>query len=450
MKTIVHLIILVACLFPGIHKAQSAALQPNIVLFMADDLGWADVSWHGSTDKLPNLDKLAATGMKLEAHYVHPMCSPTRAALLSGRFSSRFGVTAAQNQRAYPFGTTTIASALKSAGYETALVGKWHLGSRPEWGPQKFGFDFSYGSLAGGVGPLNHRYKQGEFSETWHRNGILIEEDGHVTDLIAREAVNWIHQRGNKPFFLYVPFTAIHVPIVEEEKYQQANAHHKDPGMRLRAACSTHMDDVIGQVVNALEQKGVRNNTLIIFLSDNGAHAPSANQGGPYPGDYGSLKVGNHNLPLRGYKSSVWEGGIRTPAVVNWPGHVKPGETQAIMHVVDWLPTLSRLAGVQSIPTSADGQDIWPEITGTSTATEPRTIYTAGVGFKTAALRRGDWKLIETRGKDGKPSKVELYNLKDDIGESKDLAEAMPEKVKELKNWLKMYTSKDNEFVVKD
>ncbi|MGV3757311.1 MAG: sulfatase-like hydrolase/transferase [Verrucomicrobiota bacterium] len=442
---------LAVALFASLAILTAAeAPRPNIVIFLADDLGWADVPWHGSTDHLPNINRLAREGVKLEAHYVHPMCSPTRAALLSGRYASRFGVTAAQNQRAFPFDTPTLASGLRSAGYDTALIGKWHLGSKTEWGPQKFGFDFSYGSLAGGVGPLNHRYKEGEFSVTWHRNGKLVEEDGHVTDLLAREAVQWIDQRGQKPFFLYVPFTAIHVPIVEEEKWQQANKHHTDPAKRLRAACSTHMDDAIGQVLAALDRKKLRENTLVLFLSDNGAHAPQANQGGAYPGDYGSLKVGNNNLPLRDHKTTVYEGGIRTPGVANWPGKLKPAELHQPLHAVDWLPTLFRLAGVKALPGKLDGLDIWSQLAAPSTKTEPRTIYSAGTRFRTAALRHGDWKLVITKAEGKKEAKEELFNLAEDIGESKNLAAEKPEILADLKRKLDLISKNDNDSVVKE
>jgi len=142
---------------------------------------------------------------------------------------------------------------------------------------------------------------------------------------------------------------------VKEERWQEANGHLAEPAKRLRAACSTHMDDTIGQVLGALDRKGLREKTLVIFLSDNGAHAPSANQGGPYPGDYGKLMVGNDNRPLRGYKAGVYEGGIRTPGVVHWPGQVKAGESTAVMHAVDWLPTLWGLAGVELRPDRPDG-----------------------------------------------------------------------------------------------
>jgi arylsulfatase A-like enzyme len=435
---------------------QLAAAPPNFLLFLADDLGWADVPWHGSPAKMPHLAKLAREGVRLEAHYVHPMCSPTRAALLSGRYASRFGVTAAQNQRAYPWDTVTLASALKASGYETALIGKWHLGSKPNEGPQKFGFNHGYGSLAGGVTPYTHRYKEGEFSVTWHRNGELIEEEGHVTDLIAREAVQWLEQRGNKPFFLYVPFTAIHVPIAEPEKWQQANAHLTDPAQRLRAACASHMDDAIGQVLAVLDRKQLRTNTLVLFLSDNGAHGPSPNQGGPYPGDYGPLRVGNDNLPLRGYKSGVYEGGIRTPGVARWPGKLAPGEVHTPLHAVDWMPTLCALAGAK--PTGDlkwDGMNIWPVLTRQEKAPLPRTIYSAGTGFRSAALRHGDWKLIVSRAAEGKkgpkqsPSE-ELFNLASDPGETKNLAAEKPDVLADLKQRLATISARDKDAVAND
>src|SRR6267142_2606883 len=308
----------ILCLVGQAAAAESSP-RPNIVLFLADDLGWADVPWHGSPYKMPHLSRLAEQSVRLESHYVHPMCSPTRSALMTGRYASRFGVTGAQNPRCLPWNTITLARALQSAGYETAITGKWHLGSKPEEGPQKFGFDHGYGSLAGGCGPLDHRYKEGEFTNTWHRDGKLIDEKGHVTDLIAHEAIQWLETRGDKPFFLYVPFTAIHVPMLEPENWQQVNSHLSDPGQRLRAACASHMDDAIGQVLAVLDRKKLRENTLVLFFGDNGAHPPSDNQGGAYPGSYERFQVGNNNNPLRGHKSGIYEGGIRTPGLACWP-----------------------------------------------------------------------------------------------------------------------------------
>jgi arylsulfatase A-like enzyme len=458
--------------------ARAEQSGPNIVAFVADDLGWADVPWHGSAYTMPNLARLAEQSLRLESHYVHPMCSPTRSAFMTGRYASRFGVTAAQNPRCLPWNTVTLASALKTAGYDTAITGKWHLGSRPEEGPQKFGFDHGYGSLAGGVGPLDHRYKEGEFTRTWHRNGVLLDEEGHVTDLIAREATQWLRQRGERPFFLYVPFTAIHVPMLEAEKWLEANAHISDPGQRLRAACATHMDDAVGQILAGLDDKKLRDNTIVLFFGDNGAHPPSDNQGGAYPGMYEHLQVGNTNAPLRGHKSSVYEGGIRVPAFISSPGKLAAGETWSPLHAVDWMPTLCARVGAKPAgDLKWDGIDIWPTLTrsvsegpptqarsasdghrreavvaGSQGATPPRTIYSAAPNFRAQMLRHGDWKLIVTAGneKKNKAAEVELFNLADDLSESKNLAPSMPEKVAEMKQRLFEASRHDRDAVAND
>ena len=195
--------------------------RPNIVFIMADDLGWADVAFHSGNAPTPHLDQLAQDGVELTQHYVAPVCSPTRCGLLTGRCWSRFGITTPTNELALPTDTVTLPGALRSRGYDTCLVGKWHLGSLPKWGPNHFGFDHSYGSLAGGISPWNHRYKKGDYSITWHRNEELIEESGHVTDLLTDEAVQWIESRGTSPFFLYVPYTAVHLPIKEPDEWLQ-------------------------------------------------------------------------------------------------------------------------------------------------------------------------------------------------------------------------------------
>jgi arylsulfatase A-like enzyme len=444
------------CAGDSIHAAETAA-KPNIVVFIADDLGWADVPWHGSKYAMPHLAGLAKTAVRLESHYVHPMCSPTRAAFMTGRYASRFGVTAAQNQRALPWNTLTLARALQSAGYETAITGKWHLGSKPDEGPQKFGFDHGYGSLAGGTGPLDHRYKEGEFTRTWHRNGKLIEEEGHVTDLIAREAVQWLEGRGDKPFFLYVPFTAIHVPMREAEKWQQMNAQLSDPGQRLRAACASHMDDAIGQVLQALDRKKLRDNTFVVFFGDNGAHNLSDNQGGAYPGQYERFKVGNDNQPLRGFKSGVYEGGIRTPGLASWPGKLPAAEVHTPLHAVDWMPTLCHLAGVR-LPSEPDlkwdGTNIWPALADSNKAPLTRTLYTAAPAFRAQAVRHGDWKLVVThdnaKKKGAGVAQAELFNLASDLGESKNLADERPEILAEMKQRLAEISRRDNDAVAKD
>jgi arylsulfatase A-like enzyme len=249
----------------------SAAPKPDIVFIIADDLGWADVAFNGGNAPTPHLDKLAREGVELTQHYVAPVCSPTRAGLLTGRCWSRFGVTTPTNNRALPWDTITLPRALKAAGYDTCLTGKWHLGSLPEQGPNHFGFDHSHGSLAGGVSPWNHRYKQGPFSVTWHRNETLIEEEGHVTDLIAAEAADWIASRGEAPFFLYVPFTAVHLPVKEPAEWvARVPAAITGEVARHYAASVMHLDDAVGRIVTALEKKGRLENTLLVFTSDNG------------------------------------------------------------------------------------------------------------------------------------------------------------------------------------
>jgi arylsulfatase A-like enzyme/predicted GH43/DUF377 family glycosyl hydrolase len=428
-----------------------AVERPNILIIVADDLGWRDVPWHGSDYVMPNLEKLARQSLRLEAHYVHPMCSPTRAAVLSGRYASRFGCVGAQNERVYPFDTITLATALHSTGYTTALTGKWHLGSLPEWGPNQFGFDHSYGSLAGGVGPYDHKYKRGPYTDTWQRNGERIEEEGHVTDLIAREAQAFLRRDHAAPFFLYVPFTAIHIPMDEPQMWLDKNLHISNPGDRLRAACATHMDAAIGQLLTALDETGRRNNTLVLFFGDNGAHDLYTNNDPQYPGAYPALMVGRDNAPLRGYKSGLYEGGIRSPTIVSWPGRLRPGVIDEPLHACDWMPTLTKLAGYQPPHDLRwDGGDIWPLLTGESTtvasaAGGPRTLYCLGANSRDQTVRRGPWKLLINQKAD-----VELYNLADDIGERQNVAGLHPELVTDLKQRMKELAARDGESKVED
>ena len=313
------------------------------------------------------------------------------------------------------------------------LTGKWHLGSLPEWGPKKSGFDYSYGSLSGGVGPYDHLYKRGPYSDTWQRNGQRIKEEGHVTDLIAREAVAFLRRDHASPFFLYVPFTAIHIPMDEPQQWLDKNSQISDPGDRLRAACASHMDAAIGQLLTALDETGRRNNTLVLFFGDNGAHGPTPNNDKQYPGTYPAVKVGNDNAPLRGHKSGLYEGGIRSPTVVRWPGHLQPGKLDEPLHACDWMPTIAKLVGYQP-PRDLrwDGADVWPRLTGEPTTGEPRTLYSLGVKNREQMVRRGPWKLIVKQ-----KGEAELYNLVDDLGEQKNVAAGHPELVADLTERMK-------------
>jgi arylsulfatase A-like enzyme len=286
--------------------------------------------------------------------------------------------------------------------------------------------------MSGGATPDSHEYKIGPFQRSWHRNDQYIDEEGHITDLITREAIKWLGERTEKPFFLYVPFTAVHVPIAEPEKWLAANSHISDPARRLHAADTSHMDDCVGQIVAAIEKKGVRDNTLVLFLSDNGAHTPADNKQDKYPGAdrRPSLEVGGSNAPLRGWKSSVYEGGIRTPGFAHWPKHWQPRVIDQPLSITDWLPTLCKLAGA-ALPANlrGDGQDIAPLLAGTAPL-EPHPIYSVSGGFKTRMVRSGDWKLIVI-GEGGRRTR-ELYHVSEDIGETNDLAASQPDKVNEL------------------
>ncbi|MEM0969406.1 MAG: sulfatase-like hydrolase/transferase, partial [Verrucomicrobiota bacterium] len=247
--------------------------RPNLVFIIADDLGWADVEFHGGNTPTPHLNQLLSEGIELTHHYVAPVCSPTRAGFLTGRYWSRFGITTPINNRGLDFDTPTLPRALGEAGYATALIGKWHLGSQPEWGPNHFGFQHSYGSLAGGVTPYSHFYKKGNNSVTWHRNHELIKEEGHVTDILTQEAVTWIeHQAASEaPFFLYLPYTAVHLPIREPEEWlAKVPSTIQGEVSRQYSACILHLDDAVGRIVAAIDKAGQRENTLIIFTSDNG------------------------------------------------------------------------------------------------------------------------------------------------------------------------------------
>ncbi len=332
---------------------------------------------------------------------------------MTGRCWSRFGVTTPQNELALPLETVTLPRALKTAGYSTCLIGKWHLGSLPKWGPNHFGFDHSYGSLAGGISPWNHRYKKGPFSKTWHRNENLIEETGHVTDLLTKEAVGWIESHASSPFFLYVPYTAVHLPIKEPEEWLiRVPKSISGDVPRHYAACVIHLDDAVGQIVAALEKAGVRENTLLVFTSDNGGSTVENNDL-KYPDDNcPSGKLTGNNHPLRGRKGDVYEGGTRVPTIVSWPSRVKAGTVSNPVQITDWMPTFCSLSGYKpEQDLNWDGADL----TGLLLKHAPlpdRPIYTVGPQGRAVSLRYGDWKLIVQGAGEGK--KVELFNLSED------------------------------------
>lgn len=407
------------------------ARRPNVLYILADDLGWGDVGFHGSDIRTPNVDCLRATGVELNRHYVCPMCTPTRACLMTGRHPGRFGrhATVPSNAPVLPDGYVTLATAMQRAGYHTGLFGKWHLGSDPAFRPNEYGFDHSYGSLAGGVDPYNHCYKRGPFSRTWHRNGEPVDERGHVTDLITDEAVRWLHARpADEPWLCYVPYTAVHVPVkvpqhwLDEYWRQEYDTdRQRDLSFKRYAAYTTQMDHCIGRLIDVVQQRCELADTLIVFASDNGA-IPDAPMRGveQYPGLQEPMPRLGSNAPLRGRKGQLYDGGVRTPCVANWAGTLAPGEVDQPVHATDWMPTLCGLAGAEVENAQWDGADVWPVLAGRKRALDDREIFWNFRG-DSFGLLRGDWKLI-ARGGEPEPDGCELFNLADDPYEQQDRA----------------------------
>ena len=438
-------------LLSSLASAENPAARPNILLIVADDLGWSDVGWHGGFSKTPHLDRLVREGIELDQHYVQPVCTPTRTALMSGRYPGRFGphALAPSNLRAMPLGTVTLGSALKSLGYHTYQSGKWHLGARSEWGPTAFGFDHGYGTLTGAADPWTHKYRAGNpYEDTWHRDGKLLTEEGNATELIAAEAIRRIEEK-RSPWFLYVPFHAVHTPVDAPEEFKRIYdgvKFHDDPVLhesRLRmAAMVAQLDAKVGQFVAALEKTGQRDNTFIIFSSDNGGIESLQNA---YVGKVGHSPLNSENDPLRGQKNTLYEGGIRVCAFANWPGKLMPRKFKQPMHAVDWLPTIASLVGYKSEhDLKWDGINLWPALTGASSVGEPRTIYIA-MQNGGRALRHGDWKLITPARGD-----PQLYNLAVDPYEKNDLAQTEKERLASLQELLVEQQALDNPKLPED
>lgn len=422
MIRVLSLITLFAILFLSCAAAAADAPPPNIVFIIADDLGHRDVGWHGSEIKTPVLDKLAAGGVDLARHYVYPTCSPTRCGIFTGRNPSRFGIDSpigGRSEESLPKETMNLARVLKARGYRTAHVGKWHLGLRPEVGPTKYGFDQSYGYLHGQIDPVVHEYKNGD--RTWHRNEQFLDEQGHVTDLLAAEAVRVVTAKSEQPLFLWLAFSVPHHPLLEPEEWTAKYTQIADPSRRLFAAAVSHMDAAIGRVAQALDKSGQLDNTLIVFTSDNGGQN-GWNSQTEYGGRFSPQPNLGNNLPLRDWKGSLYEGGVRVPACVSWRGKLQPRVVQRPITILDWLPTL---AGVAAADTKTEwqleGRNVWPLLSDGALDVPPATMYwKVNNGL---ALLHEDWKLIVRHKMAGK---LELFDLAHDPNEQRELAAASP------------------------
>lgn len=411
-------------------RAQLRDPKPHILLIVADDLGWRDVGYHGGDVHTPHLDRLALNGARLESHYAHPQCTPTRAALLTGRYPWRYGLQTAGILRHATWGLPTdervLPQALKTAGYRTALVGKWHLGhaDKAYW-PTHRGFDSFYGHLAGSIGYFSH---EDEGRPDWYRNDMAITESGYATTLLGHEAARIVRAHDPRtPLFLYLAFNAPHSPYEAPKEYEDRYLDVADPLRRVYAAMITAMDDAIGGVLTALDESGMRQHTLIIFQSDNGG-ATSPRSSGRTPSD---------NTPYRGGKVTLWEGGVRVPAFATWPGHIAAGTVVTEpTHTVDWFATFMMLAGgLSGAGKDLDGRDIWD--TMTDGARSPHDDIPLHVEMFRAGLRQGQWKLVWFPLL---PQRILLYDLSADPGEQRNLASEHPSKVDELRHRLELYS----------
>ena len=424
---------LLVLLYVGI-QAHAQTQKPNIVFLLIDDLGYADCGFNGGKDILtPNIDKLAKEGAILKNHYVQPVCSPTRSALMTGRYPTRTGVYTVITPGApwgLPLNERTLANALKEAGYSTAITGKWHLGEfEKAYQPNARGFDHQYGHFFGSIDYFTHERNN---QMDWYRNGTPLKEEGYSTHLVAKEACSVIEKHApSKPLFLYVPFNGVHSPFQAPDQYTAAYPNLEGNRKKL-AGMLAAVDEAVAQIVASLKKTGMLENTIIIFSSDNG---------GPPPGN---------NAPLRDFKGTIYEGGTRAAAFAHWPGHVPAGKTiEGAMHIIDWYPTLVGLAGgslKQALP--IDGKDVWPMITKSAKSPHKAILSVSTRGTSQAAIRMGDWKLIvaDAEESDGatpkkQPKKYEpvsLFNLAEDPGESKNLASAHPERVAEMRKELSL------------
>jgi arylsulfatase A-like enzyme len=411
--------------------------KPNIVHIVADDLGWKDVGFNGAADiKTPNLDKLATDGAKFTQFYVQPMCTPTRAALMTGRYPFRYGLQTIVIPTAASYGLDTtewlMPQCLKEAGYKTAIIGKWHLGhADKKYWPKQRGFDYQYGAMIGELDYFTHE-EHGVLD--WFRDNKPVREKGYTTQLIGEDAVRYINtQDPNKPFYLYLTFNAPHTPYQAPQEYIVRYKNIEEPTRRTYAGMVTCMDDEIGHVVAAIDKKGLRNNTLIIFQSDNGGTKSKMFTG--QMADVSKIQIPCDNGPYRDGKGMLYEGGTRVCALANWPGHIKAGSTvDGMIHAVDMYPTLAAVAGASTAKCKPlDGVNVWDTVAEGKPS--PRTEIVYNIEPFRAALRQGDWKLV---WRTILPSNVELYNIAEDPYEKNNLAGAHPDKVAAMQQRLEV------------
>jgi len=416
-------------------QALTAARKPNLILLFADDLGYGDIGCFGSPDvPTPNIDSLARNGVRFTDGYVScAVCSPSRVALLTGRYQHRFGhefnsgppEREAEVNFGLPRDAEILPQMLKSAGYKSMIIGKWHLGIRPGYHPLDRGFDEFFGFLGGGNAFITSRTPGGRMVETPDGNGAVpakralsiwrnrqeVEEDRYLTEAFATEAVSFLDRNRNHPFFLYVAFNAVHTPLHATDKYLKRFAEIQNEKHRFLAAMTSAMDDAVGQVLKRVRDAGLEKDTLIVFLSDNGC--PIVTGAGT-------------NGPLNGQKVTYYEGGIRVPYIAQWPGHLPAGKVYREPVVSrDIVPTFLQGAGIKT-QIEFDGVDLIPYVSGRKGGVPHEALFWRG--GKARAVRKGKWKLVEFGADYSR-----LYDLSKDLGERDDVSGKNPEVARDLR-----------------
>lgn len=407
----------------GCRSAGVASLaaprKPNVIFIYADDLGFADLGCQGARDVItPNIDSIAAGGARFTSGYVSaPVCSPSRAGLLTGRYQTRFGhefnlikPNAQFPEVGLPVDQRTIADVLSEQGYATAAVGKWHLGDAAKYHPLRRGFQEYFGFLGGA-----HKYINWTASdEPILRGAKPVKEREHLTAAFGREAAAFIARRQHAPFFLYLAFNAVHLPLAPQEFYLRKFDAITDPRRRKYAAALSEMDDAIGVVLRRLRELGLERDTLVFFASDNGGPISRETSGN-----------GSSNNPLSGGKAGLREGGIRVPFLLRWPARIKPGTVCDLPAITFDVFATAAAAGGASLPALAtDGVDLLPYLQGAKTGS-PHDSFCWRYGQQ-QAVRQGDWKLVVQRGQ------PQLFNLAEDTAEANDLSARSPDRLAAL------------------
>ena len=401
-----------------------AADKPNIVYILADDLGWKDVGFHGGSIKTPHLDRLAAGGAILNAFYCQPFSTQTRAALMTGRYPMRYGLQTGSilptSQFGLPADERTLAQALKDSGYRTAFIGKWQLGhARPEFWPTRRGYDYFYGSLSA---PPDYMFRKSPKAD-WRRNEEPLREDGYVTALLADDAARQIGKHDTaRPLLLVLSFAAPAAPYGAPKRFTEMYRDIPDAARRSYAASVSALDEAVGEVMAALDKRKMRDDTLVIFHSDNGGALPMK-----FPtGDADVDDIAADNGVFREGRGSLYEGGVRTVALVSWPGRIKPkGIVPEMLHVTDMYATLLTLAGASlDQPKKLDGIDAWSVLAQGPPGVRKEVLI--DVEDFRGAIRMGEWKLVVHAAL---PARYELYDIANDPEEAANVAGRYPERV---------------------